>query len=204
MPRLGYLAAMLGACALSCASYQGTARDADLTAVAKDSGWRRVDGVPFVAQKGTQDCGAAALSGVLRFYEPALGPSTDPEQIHARLRSDGKGGLAARDLRDYARGRGFAAFVFAGQFEDLQHELELGRPVIVGLTKPLSSKEGLAHYEVLIGYNAARDKVLTLDPANGPRENAVEGFMAEWELAGHVTLVVFPPGLEAEAPAAQR
>jgi ABC-type bacteriocin/lantibiotic exporter with double-glycine peptidase domain len=174
-----------------------------MAAVTRDSGWRRVDGVPFVAQKSSQDCGAAALSGVLRFYDPELGSSAEPEKIEAALRSDGKAGLAARDLRDYARGRGFAAFVFEGTLADLEHELELGRPVIVGLTKPISSKEGMAHYEVLIGYNKERDKVLTLDPANGPRENAVKGFMAEWELAGQVTLVVFPEERATPAPAAE-
>lgn len=198
MPRFDRIGVLLGCGLLGCASYQGTARDADLSAVGKDSDWRRIEQVPFVAQKGTKDCGAAALSGVLRYWEPALGKTGDSATIDAALQSQGHAGLSARELRDYARENGFSAYVFQGSFEDLEHELELGRPVIVGLAKPVSSKEALAHYEVFIGYNENDEQVLTLDPAHGPRQNDLDGFMQEWKLAGQVTLVVFPP-TQAEA-----
>jgi hypothetical protein len=80
-----------------------------------------------------------------------------------------------------------------GAFSDLQHEVALGRPVIVGVHKPLSSGEALAHYEIFIGYHPTKRQVLTLDPAHGLRQNALEGFLSEWKQAGHVTLVVIPP-----------
>jgi hypothetical protein len=64
--------------------------------------------------------------------------------------------------------------------------------VIVGVHKQLSSKEYLSHYEVVLGYNRQQQSLLTFDPAHGLRENAVRGFMEEWQLAGRTTLVVMP------------
>jgi predicted double-glycine peptidase len=162
-------------------------------ALTDQAGWQRVERVPLVRQKGAKDCGAAALSSVLLYWRPAPGETAlERASIDAALRRDPGTGLAARELRDYARGRGFSAYVVQGTFEDLVHEVELGRPVIVGVQKPLSSGKALSHYEVFVGYNAARQRVLTLDPAHGYRENALEGFLAEWQLTGHVTLVVIP------------
>jgi ABC-type bacteriocin/lantibiotic exporter with double-glycine peptidase domain len=194
MTRLTRLFPLLGACALSCASYQGTAQDVDLHTVAKDGGWRRVDNVPFVHQRGEKDCGAAVLSTVLQYYEPSLGPAAERSRIDSALRSKPGEGLAAGALRDYAREHGFSAYVFKGKFDDLTHELAENRPVIVGLHKPLSSEKALAHYEVFLGYHPEKERVLTFDPAHGLRENALAGFMTEWERAGDVTIVVMPPG----------
>jgi predicted double-glycine peptidase len=191
-----------------CASYRGSARDISQPEVAAEPGWTRIAGVPLVRQKGIKDCGAAALSMVLSFWErgqasasvPSSSPSARSEIDHALRREVGEG-LSAADLRDYARRRGHSAFVFQGSFDDLKHEIAAGRPVIVGVHKPLSSGEALAHYEVLVGMHRGRQRVLTLDPAHGLRENDVRGFAAEWESAGRVTLVILPKELAAE-PAA--
>jgi ABC-type bacteriocin/lantibiotic exporter with double-glycine peptidase domain len=201
MTRLTRLLPLLGACALSCASYQGTAQDADLQAVARDAGWRRIEHVPYVHQRSAKDCGAAVLSTVLTYYEPSLGPAAERETIDAKLRTKPGEGLAASDLRDYARSQGFTAYVFKGQFDDLTHELAENRPAIVGLYKPLSSDKVLAHYEVFLGYHPEKERVLTFDPAHGVRENTLEGFMIEWKGGGEVTLVVMPPGAEGESTA---
>jgi hypothetical protein len=80
--------------------------------------------------------------------------------------------------------------VFSGTLADLQHEIELQRPVIVGVHKLLSSREALAHYEVVVGLQPERQLVLTLDPAHGLRENRWSAFLSEWESAGHTMLVV--------------
>jgi len=178
--------------ALGCAAYQGTARGVSESAVARDAGWRRLERVELVRQKGTKDCGAAALSTVLGYWDPALAASVDRGSIDAALRESPSTGLSARDLRDYARSQGFSAYVLKGAFSDLTHEIELGRPVIVGVYKPLSSGEALAHYEVLIGFHADKRQVLTLDPAHGLRQNDFDGFASEWQQAGQVMLVVMP------------
>lgn len=191
-----------------CASYRGSARDVSQPEVAAEPGWTHVEGVPLVRQKGIKDCGAAALSMVLTYWEqggePLARTSEHPSaiersEIDRALRREPGAGLSAGDLRDYARRRGHSAFVFQGSLEDLKHEIVAGRPVIVGTHKPLSSGEALAHYEVLVGLHSDRKRVLTLDPAHGLRENDIRGFVAEWESAGRVTLVILPKGLEAQS-----
>jgi ABC-type bacteriocin/lantibiotic exporter with double-glycine peptidase domain len=129
---------------------------------------------------------------VLRYWQPDAGRAVTREAIEAALREHPGDGLSARDLRDYARRSGFSAFVIKGSFTDLEHEVGVGRPVIVGVLKQLSSGEALAHYEVLIGYHCQKRRVLTLDPANGLRQDTLEAFSSEWQQAGNVTLVVMP------------
>jgi predicted double-glycine peptidase len=184
--------ALLLSVALGCASYQGSARGVSESALAHEAGWSRLEQVELVRQKGTKDCGAAALSTVLRYWDPALAATLDRDSIDAALRESPAMGLSARDLRDYARRHGFSAYVLKGSFSDLTHEIQLGRPVIVGVHKPLSSGEALAHYEVVIGFHADRQQVLTLDPAHGLRQNDVQGFAREWLQAGQVMLVIMP------------
>jgi predicted double-glycine peptidase len=195
-------AALLGLLVLGsvsgCASYRGSSREVSPAALAEQPGWVRLDRVELVRQKGIKDCGSAALSTVLKYLEPH-GPATlDRAAIDAALREEPGRGLAAGQLRDYARARGFDSFVIQGAFEDLTHEVQAGRPVIVGVHKPLSSGEALAHYEVFIGYHPERSEVLTLDPARGLRQFDVAGFLEEWRAAGQVTIVVMPK----EAPVA--
>jgi hypothetical protein len=194
-----------------CASYRGSALDVSQPEVAAESGWTRVEGVQLVRQKGIKDCGAAALSMVLTYWEHGREPGsrasdgsspTSRADIDRALRREPGEGLSAGGLRDYARRRGHSAFVFQGSLADLKHELGAGRPVIVGVHKPLTSGEALAHYEVLVGIHPERKLVLTLDPARGLRENDVVGFVTEWESAGRVTLVIIPKQLE--APTASR
>jgi hypothetical protein len=89
--------------------------------------------------------------------------------------------------------------VIQGAFEDLRHEVQAGRPVIVGVHKPLSSGEALAHYEVFVGYHLEREEVLTLDPARGLRQFPIDGFLEEWKSAGLVALVIMPKDSAARA-----
>lgn len=190
--RLRAYALMFALGLAGCASYRGTARDADAEVIAREAGWRRVQDVPFVPQRGEKDCGAAVLSSVLAYHAPELGEASERGAIDRALRASPGQGLLASDLRDYARRRGLSAFVFKGTFADLEHEIAHNRPVIVGVHKPLSSNEALAHYEVFVGYHPEKELVLTLDPAEGLRENELVGFLEEWQRAGEVALVVLP------------
>jgi ABC-type bacteriocin/lantibiotic exporter with double-glycine peptidase domain len=178
--------------ATGCASYRGSSREASPAALAVQPGWVRLDRVELVRQRGIKDCGSAALSMVLKYLEPHGPAALDRAAIDAALREEPGRGLAAGQLRDYARARGFDAFVIHGDFDDLTHEVQEGRPVIVGVYKPLSSGDALAHYEVFVGYHPERQEVLTLDPARGLRQFDVEGFLDEWRAAGQVTIVVMP------------
>ena len=86
------------------------------------------------------------------------------------------------------------AFVIEGEVEDLVHELEAGRPAIVGTAKPTITGEHVAHYEVVVGVHAASQRIATLDPAAGLRQNSYSGFFEEWLPTGRVLLVVLPVG----------
>jgi ABC-type bacteriocin/lantibiotic exporter with double-glycine peptidase domain len=174
----------------ACSTYRGTARDVAPAKLAQEPGWVLIRDVPYVAQQGETECGAAALGMVVGFWT-----GTPPPAVVAAFRPVSERGIAAGRLRDYARAQGLASYLIAGTLEDLARELEAGRPVLVGLSKPQSRRRVLDHYEVVVALHRDRQLIVTLDPSDGWRQNTVEGFFREWKLAGFVTLIVSaPPG----------
>ncbi len=178
--------ALLGAAP---ACYTGSARDVSSQWVEKaraDASWQIVGNVPFVAQKSDSDCGPAALSMVLAHF----GVSASLDQLTA-LKPPSEGGVRAGALRDVARDKGLEAFVVSGSLNDLVTQIERGRPVLVGLAKPMVGSRALAHYEVVVGINRPKKLILSLDPSRGPRQNTLEGFAREWVPTHQVTIVIF-------------
>jgi ABC-type bacteriocin/lantibiotic exporter with double-glycine peptidase domain len=116
------------------------------------------------------------------------GQAATPESVAAECPSS-KEGTRAGHLRDFIKKRGLKGYLIHGTFDDLRKELSARRPVIVGLVKPYA-QGGLSHYEVVVGINTDLKRVATLDPAVGPRQNSFEGFLQEWEPAGHLAIVV--------------
>jgi ABC-type bacteriocin/lantibiotic exporter with double-glycine peptidase domain len=171
------------------ACYTGSAQTVTaggMAAIARDPGWQLARDVPFISQSTARDCGPAALAMVLAHFRVAPLAADDPELA--------SGDVRAGALRDAARQRGLEAFVVSGTFDDIYAQVGRGRPVLVGLAKPMAMTGGraLAHYEVVIGLNRSRRRVLSLDPAVGVRENSFEGFAREWAPTRQVTIVVFP------------
>ena len=118
----------------------------------------------------------------------------EPVEVRTAVGPPSRDGIKAGRLRDFARGRGLAAYLVHGEVADLEHEVRQGRPVLVGLAKPTGRKGYvLTHYEVVVGYHPARRVVVTLDPALGWRQNSLDGFLAEWKPAGRLALVVSGP-----------
>jgi ABC-type bacteriocin/lantibiotic exporter with double-glycine peptidase domain len=195
----------IGALVLICAApacYTGSARDVSAERLAQaraDRSWQLVSGVPFIAQRSDADCGPAALAMVLAHFGR---PATLAEVTALDPPSDG--GVRADALRDVARGRGLQAFVVSGTFGDLVDQIARGRPVLVGLAKPMMAGRAMAHYEVVVGINRSRGLILSLDPARGPRQNSLEGFAREWVPTHEVTLIIFAEmyGREAQRPGA--
>ena len=171
--------------AAACTSYRGTARPTTPAKLAAEPGWILLRDVPYVAQRGESECGAAAIAMIVAYWTKRT-----PESIVAAFRPVPERGLAAVRLRDYARAQGLASFVIAGTLDDLQRELEAGRPVIVGLTKPMSKDKVIDHYEVVVGLHRGRRLVVTLDPSEGWQQNAIDGFASEWKGARFTTVVV--------------
>jgi ABC-type bacteriocin/lantibiotic exporter with double-glycine peptidase domain len=170
--------------ALACASYTGTARDVAPSVLDDDPGWIAVRDVSYLAQQSDADCGAAAIAMVVSYWTGIAAG-----ELAAALRPVPARGIKAGRLREFARERGLASFLIAGELDDLARELSRGRPVLVGLVKP-QRKGTLDHYEVVVGLHRARGQIITLDPAAGWRRNTIEGFLAEWQPAGRLTLIV--------------
>jgi predicted double-glycine peptidase len=170
---------------VGCSTYRGTARDTSPAKLQREPGWVLLRGVPFVQQDTEYECGAAAISMVVSYWT-----GVEPRAVVAHFRPVGERGIAAGVLRDYAREQGLASYLIEGKFQDLANELKAGRPVLVGLSKPQTKDRVLDHYEVVVGIHPEQQKIVTLDPSEGWRENSLQGFAREWQLAGHVTLIV--------------
>ena len=173
--------------AVGCASYRGTATSAQPSVVSQEGHWTMVRNFPHVAQQGDKDCGAASLAAVLRYF----GQSASPESIATAMNSTDSR-LSAGEMATYARDAGLRSYVFYGTMKDVVHELDRGRPVIVGLGKMIDEKKALSHYEVVVGYEPNKKQVLLLDPARGWQVDSYEGFANEWAISKAVTIVVLP------------
>jgi hypothetical protein len=121
-------------------------------------------------------------------------PVAGDEVIAAADRSVRPGGITAAVLREFARAKGLQAFLIRGQPNDLEREIRRRRPVLVGVTKRHWFRY-YPHYEVVVGVNRERQRILTLDPAHGLRVNGRDGFATEWARADQLTLIVQPPGV---------
>jgi len=198
--------ALTGAALAGC--YHGTARDASPAQLRAEDGWTIIKGVPVIRQAAPGECGVAALSMVLQQWgAPSSSPAELKRDLAPQAESDGgeingeppgEEGVAAGELRDLARRRGLRVFLIRAGIDDLSHELGAGRAVLVGLKQRYSDRT-LSHYEVVVGINAHRRRVLLFDPGHGPREDGFDGFIAEWAPTDDLAIVVTgwsspPPG----------
>lgn len=181
-----------------CGCYTGSARVTSWPRVRREPGWVLVP-VAFISQQGLEDCGAAALAMASTY----LGVPLSRAEI-VRERPPRDGGIRAGDLRDLARQHGFQAFLVRGTFLDFERQLGQGRPVIVGLAKPELGGKALLHYEVVVGFNRSRRRILSWDPAAGLRDDTVEGFAREWAPTDRLTLILLAPAASPQPPAPGR
>jgi ABC-type bacteriocin/lantibiotic exporter with double-glycine peptidase domain len=144
--------------------------------------------VPFVQQE-KNGCGAASIAMVMQYWQQQEhGPAPpDAETIQRALYSREARGIYASDLETYLQRHGFRTFAIRGEWSDLVHNLEKGRPLIVALR---SGRDDL-HYVVITGID--QDAVLKHDPSRRAllRQSRAE-FEKEWKVAGHWTLLSVP------------
>ena len=162
-------------------------------ALAADSPAIWID-VPYIAQ--TKDgCGSASISMVMQYWENKSGraasPSADPKVIQAALFSPPDGGILASKMQSYFRESGYRSFAFQGAWNDLEHHIQLGRPLIVGL-KASGPREPF-HYVVVVGIDSARGYVFVNDPAQQKMlQISRRGFESEWSYTRNWTLLAVP------------
>jgi ABC-type bacteriocin/lantibiotic exporter with double-glycine peptidase domain len=88
--------------------------------------------------------------------------SADPDKILQALYSSQVHGIYASKLENYLKQHGFRTFVLNGTWQDLQDQLQKGRPLIVAL-KPAGGNA--LHYLVVAGINPKQNVVMVNDPA---------------------------------------
>jgi ABC-type bacteriocin/lantibiotic exporter with double-glycine peptidase domain len=174
------LATLLGGC------YLGRSEPFVPSSFAGEPGWRAITQVPVIRQVGERDCGAAAAAMLLAFW----GLPTSPTEVRASGGVPAEHGLRADFLRWYLRERGLQAFLLEGTLQDLARELDAGRPVLVGVVKPYAD-QNYAHYQIVVGLNRARQRLVVIDPADGWRVYPFSVFAREWEPARHLMIAVF-------------
>jgi hypothetical protein len=153
--------------ALACSGcYLGTARDTTPQRLA-DPGWVLVRNVPLIRQADNSDCGASALAMMMSYW----GQPTNLDEVTAAYPVEPGRGIKAGALRDFARAKGFNAYVIQGDINDLAAELRENRPVIVGLIKVHTTRLN-GHYEVVVGINLAEKRACEMRAPPGATSKA--------------------------------
>jgi len=175
------LAGLAGACRLN---YTGGAKPVSPSTL--DASWHQAASTPVVRQEKAMDCGLAALAMVAG----AWGEHVTLAELQQQS-PPGPQGVRLGTLRDVARSRGLQAYAIRGTFADLEHELAMRRPVLLGLLLPFERNKALAHYEVAVALDPKSGMVVTLDPATGKHMKRTRQILElEWKPAGFATLVV--------------
>jgi ABC-type bacteriocin/lantibiotic exporter with double-glycine peptidase domain len=121
--------------------------------------------VPFVKQE-RNGCGAASISMVIQYWiRNGAGSiphdAADAFLIEQALYSREAKGIFGSSMQDYFERAGFRTFVLQAEWNDLEHHLRKGRPLIVCLRE----NSGPRHYVVVAGFDGDQGLVLVNDPA---------------------------------------
>jgi ABC-type bacteriocin/lantibiotic exporter with double-glycine peptidase domain len=150
--------------------------------------------VPFVKQQ-KDGCGAASIAMIMQYWQqhqrlPA-NANADYDRIQSQLYSPRAHGIYASAMERYFRQNGFRAFAFAGQWADIQRELQNGRPLIAAL-KPVAGSSEL-HYVVVVGLDQPDRLVLLNDPDQRKLLKEDQStFARDWKATGNWTLLAVP------------
>jgi uncharacterized protein YvpB len=150
--------------------------------------------VPFVKQQ-KDGCGAASISMVMQYWQLHQGLPGNPDaaydRIQGKLYSPRAHGIYASAMERYFRQNGYRVFTFAGQWNDIERELENGRPLIAALTPVTGSSE--LHYVVVVGIDQPGRIVFVNDPDQRKllKEDQA-AFARDWKATGNWMLLAVP------------
>ncbi len=149
--------------------------------------------VPFVKEE-KDGCGAASIAMVMQYWQHQqnrpVGEDSDAAVIQRALYSAKAHGIYASEMEHYFREKGFHTFTIRGEWEDLKHQLDKGRPLIVAL-QPAGG--GTLHYVVVTGLDGNQGIVMVNDPAQRKLlKDDRPSFEREWSAAGKWTLMALP------------
>jgi ABC-type bacteriocin/lantibiotic exporter with double-glycine peptidase domain len=146
---------------------------------------RMVEGVPFFPQEEFQ-CGPASLAGVLNYY----GLRMSPAEIAAEIFSRQARGTLDMDMVFYAQRKGMKAEHYAGNFDDLQGNLDSRRPLIVLIDQGFWVYQN-HHFMVAVGYD---ERSIIVNSGKEERKFiSRDAFLKTWEKTKFWTLRITPP-----------
>jgi len=147
-----------------------------------------LESTPFYPQRDYQ-CGPAALATVL----VASGASVEPDDLVAEVYLPGRKGSLQAELVAAARSRGRLPYVLPPTFDDLLAQLAAGHAVLVLQKTGVGPWPGW-HYAVVIGYDAARDRLVLRSGTERRLELSATYFRATWDRAERWAMTVLEPG----------
>lgn len=141
--------------------------------------------VPFIKQEKNL-CGAASLAMVLRYW----GENISQYFIADRIYDKSKKGIESEALRSFAEEKGFLAFIYQGEIENIKESIKKGRPLIVAVSADALSG---FHYLVIVGFDEDRSLIVANDPYSEKlKEMESEEFIKRWKESNSWTLLVLP------------
>ena len=147
-----------------------------------------LDDTPFFAQQRYQ-CGPAALATVLA----ASGVEVTADELVSEVYLPGRRGSLQPELVAATRSRGRVPYVLPPETGALLSAVAGGEPVLVLQQLGAGPWPGW-HYAVLVGYDAARDRVVLRSGLEPRKETTAAHFLASWDRGGRWALVALQPG----------
>jgi hypothetical protein len=147
-----------------------------------------LDGTPFFAQQRYQ-CGPAALATVLA----ASGVEVTADELVPEVYLPGRRGSLQPELIAATRSRGRVPYVLPPETSALLAVVGDGAPVLVLQRFGAGPWPGW-HYAVLVGYDAAGDRVVLRSGLEPRQETSASRFLASWQRGGGWALVALQPG----------
>jgi len=151
--------------------------------------------VPFIKQQKNL-CGAACISMVLQYWgrlekrEPAA-PVPSQDEIAQVLLAKETTAIQGTAMQRYFEEHGFQAFIFKGEWRELEHHLSKGRPLIACLEANRKGAPG--HYVVVAGIDSSQGLILINDPAQRKLlKMSRSNFEKSWQPTTHWTLLALP------------
>jgi len=184
--RLAHAAFIVGAFVLAGCQlpYTGGAKPVSPNTI--DSSWLQAAPTPVIRQGAETDCGLAALAMMANAWGVPMTVGALQHELHPD-----DNGVKLGALRDVARKHDLDAYAVKASTDDLVHELQQHRPVLLGLVLPFDREHNRNHYEVAVAMDPRDGKVVTIDPASGNRMERSRAVLdIEWKAAGYAALVV--------------
>lgn len=139
--------------------------------------------VPYVQQMKNY-CGPASLTSVLRYWGLKIDQTTIGKSVFDKNLQATNGA----DMILFARGKGFSAYSWNSDLDDLKQKLASGFPVIVLQDSSTTDKSG--HYRVATGYDDTKRVIYVNDPYEPETKSiAYDKFEALWAPHGNWALL---------------